>query len=305
MTRRASVLIAALGLGSAVAAALVGGASAAYAADVTNPAQHPAPVTITIDGQTYHDGLDTLPGYDDYACTAIPNVQYDFAGNEIDYYDDDGNLKDSAHWTEWARITSYQTWLNQQAAASSSGAAPSPTAPHSTSAAPAAGSSASAATSSTPKSSRSSSSHVSSVKKSASASSENSAAERTPSRSVSVGGVAVIASSAASSAAPSDHPSAASKGAAAAHSGSDPSSTPASAPEEATTAAQVSSQPSAALAGQSLAAAVTSSIGSGAGDTRLAGLGILAVLAAVGICLLLGNFVSRQTFKRRMTGTHS
>ena len=46
---------------------------------VTNPADHPAPITVTIDGQTYHDGLDTLPGYDDYACTPIPNVQYDFA----------------------------------------------------------------------------------------------------------------------------------------------------------------------------------------------------------------------------------
>ncbi len=38
-------------------------------------------ITVTIDGQTYHDGLDTLPGYDDEACTPIPNVQYDFADN--------------------------------------------------------------------------------------------------------------------------------------------------------------------------------------------------------------------------------
>ena len=51
----------------------------AHAQGITNPAEHPAPITVTIDGQTYHDGLDTLPGYDDEACTPIPNVQYDFA----------------------------------------------------------------------------------------------------------------------------------------------------------------------------------------------------------------------------------
>ena len=42
---------------------------------------------MTIDGQTYRDGADTLPGYDDDACTPIPNVQYDFADNQIQYYD--------------------------------------------------------------------------------------------------------------------------------------------------------------------------------------------------------------------------
>ncbi len=91
-----------LGLGAvALGAALFAMAPAAGATDITNPADHPYPITVTIDGQTYHDGQDTLPGYDDYACTAIPNVSYDFADNEIDYYDDDGNLITTAHWTEW------------------------------------------------------------------------------------------------------------------------------------------------------------------------------------------------------------
>jgi len=88
--------------------------TAADATDVTNPAVHPYAVTVTIDGQTYHDGLDTLPGYDDYSCVAIPDVVYDFPDNQIDYYDDQGNLLAVAPWTEWQRIPSYQTWLNQQ-----------------------------------------------------------------------------------------------------------------------------------------------------------------------------------------------
>src|ERR1700743_3423354 len=107
------------------AVALLAVAPAAHATDITNPAQHPAPVTVTIDGQTYHDGQDTLPGYDDYACTPIPNVQYDFADDEIQYYDGDNNLITTAHWTEWSRITSYQTWVDQQQAAA---ATPTPTA---------------------------------------------------------------------------------------------------------------------------------------------------------------------------------
>jgi hypothetical protein len=87
---------------------------AASAAEITNPAQHPYPITVTIDGQTYHDGEDTLPGYDDYLCTPIPDVVYDFADNEILYYDDQGDLLAVAPWTEWSRISSYQTWLKQQ-----------------------------------------------------------------------------------------------------------------------------------------------------------------------------------------------
>jgi hypothetical protein len=99
---------AALGVG------LLGAAPAAHATDITNPAEHPDPITLTIDGQTYRDGADTLPGYDDYACTPIPNVQYDFADDEIQYYDGQGDLIKTAHWTEWSRISSYQTWVSQQ-----------------------------------------------------------------------------------------------------------------------------------------------------------------------------------------------
>src|SRR4051812_34614516 len=91
--------------------------AAAHAQSVTNAAQHPAPVKVTIDGQTYTDGLDTLPGYDDEACAAIPNIQYDFANDEIQCYSSSGDLLDTAHWTEWSRISSYQDWQDQQNAA--------------------------------------------------------------------------------------------------------------------------------------------------------------------------------------------
>ena len=90
-------------------AAVIVSASPALATDITNPADHPFPITVTVYGQTYHDGQDTLPGYDDYACTAIPGVEYDFAHNEIDY---PGGK--SATWTEWDRIPGYDVWLQQQ-----------------------------------------------------------------------------------------------------------------------------------------------------------------------------------------------
>jgi hypothetical protein len=101
--------------------AIAATAQTAGATDITNPAQHPYPITVTIDGQTYHDGEDTLPGYDDYSCTAIPDVVYDFADNEILYYDDQGDLLATAPWTEWSRISSYQTWLKQQSGSGGSG----------------------------------------------------------------------------------------------------------------------------------------------------------------------------------------
>jgi hypothetical protein len=103
----ARLVLAALALGLAAA-------PAAQATDITNPAEHPAPITVEIDGQTYRDGADTLPGYDDYACTPIPNVQYDFGNDEIQYYDGQGNEVKAAHWTEWSRISSYQAWADQQ-----------------------------------------------------------------------------------------------------------------------------------------------------------------------------------------------
>jgi hypothetical protein len=103
-----------LAIAGAVLGAWLGAASAAHAQAVTNPAEHPAPITVTVDGQKYHDGLDTLPGYDDQECTPIPGVQYDFTQNEIQYYDSSGELLETAHWTEWSRISSYETWKQQQ-----------------------------------------------------------------------------------------------------------------------------------------------------------------------------------------------
>jgi hypothetical protein len=127
--RSATLVLSAAVLGLVVA-------PAAQATDITNPAEHPDPITLTIDGQTYRDGADTLPGYDDYACTPIPNVQYDFADDQIQYYDGQGELIKTAHWTEWSRISSYDTWVSQQHAGSPSS---SPTsAPSSADATPAA-----------------------------------------------------------------------------------------------------------------------------------------------------------------------
>ena len=45
-----------------IGVALLAAAPAARAQGITNPAEHPAPITVTIDGQKYTDGLDTLPG---------------------------------------------------------------------------------------------------------------------------------------------------------------------------------------------------------------------------------------------------
>ncbi|MDA0185740.1 hypothetical protein OJ997_35880 [Solirubrobacter phytolaccae] len=89
-------------------------APTAHAQTVTNPADHPFPVTVTIDGQTYTDGRDTLPGFDDIACTAIPYVSYDFGQNLVIYKDSDGQILDTAKWTEWSRTTTYQNWLDDQ-----------------------------------------------------------------------------------------------------------------------------------------------------------------------------------------------
>jgi hypothetical protein len=119
-TRSAGLVLSTAVLG----AALLGVAPAAQATDITNPSEHPDPITLTIDGQTYRDGADTLPGYDDYACTPIPNVEYDFADDQIQYYDGRGELIKIAHWTEWSRISSYETWVAQQQAGKPSSPAP-------------------------------------------------------------------------------------------------------------------------------------------------------------------------------------
>jgi hypothetical protein len=82
-------------------------APAAHAAQVTNPADHPSPITVKgDDGNTYSDGQDTLPGYDDYECTYIPGAWFDFANNRVRYADGQ-----SIPWTEWDRATGYKAWL--------------------------------------------------------------------------------------------------------------------------------------------------------------------------------------------------
>jgi len=97
----------------AAALALAGVAAAPPArADVTNPADNPVKITVTgDDGNTYVDGQDTLPGFDDYACTYIPGAWFDFAHNRVHYADGQ-----SIPWTEWDRATGYQAWLAKQGA---------------------------------------------------------------------------------------------------------------------------------------------------------------------------------------------
>ena len=77
---------------------------------VTNPADNPSPITVQgDDGNTYHDGEDTLPGYDDEECTYIPGAYFDFAANRVRYADGQ-----SIHWTEWDRASGYREWLANQ-----------------------------------------------------------------------------------------------------------------------------------------------------------------------------------------------
>lgn len=106
-------LAAALVSGLALAGALV---APAAVASVTNPADNPRKiVVIGSDGEEYTDGLDTLPGFDDYACTFIPGAYYDFANNRVHYADGQ-----SIPWTEWERIAGYKTWLDKQKSKDSS-----------------------------------------------------------------------------------------------------------------------------------------------------------------------------------------
>jgi hypothetical protein len=112
MKRTASLAIGTVGL-----AVLVLGIAPAASADVTNPADNPHKITVTgDDGQTYTDGQDTLPGYDDYECTYIPGAWFDFAKNRV-YYADGQWIP----WTEWDRATGYKEWLAKQDSGSSGG----------------------------------------------------------------------------------------------------------------------------------------------------------------------------------------
>ena len=92
---------------------------AAPAHAITNPAANPNPKTVKgDDGRTYEDGRDTLPGYDDEECSYIPGAWYDFDNNLVHYADGQ-----SARWTEWDRVAGYQKWLATKNATKSSGSA--------------------------------------------------------------------------------------------------------------------------------------------------------------------------------------
>lgn len=110
------------------AAALVSLGVAPAAQAVTNPADNPRPITVKgDDGKTYHDGEDTLPGYDDEACTYIPGAWFDFDNNRVRYADGQ-----SIPWTEWDRATGYKDWLAKKGGTSatkpSTGSSTSPSA---------------------------------------------------------------------------------------------------------------------------------------------------------------------------------
>lgn len=84
---------------------------------VTNPADNPRKVTVQgSDGNTYIDGQDTLPGYDDYDCTYIPGAWFDFEKNRV-YYADGSWIP----WTEWERATGYKEWLAKKKETKSDG----------------------------------------------------------------------------------------------------------------------------------------------------------------------------------------
>jgi hypothetical protein len=104
-------------LAAMFAVAGVAAAVPAHAA-VTNPADNPVPITVTgDDGNTYVDGQDTLPGFDDLARTYIPGAWFDFAGDRAHHADGQ-----SIPWTEWDRATGYEAWLAAQSAPPSGGA---------------------------------------------------------------------------------------------------------------------------------------------------------------------------------------
>jgi hypothetical protein len=266
-TSRSKRILAVAGAGTAVAGLVMIAAPGAWATDVTNPAQHPYPVTVTIDGQTYHDGQDTLPGYDDTACTAIPNVQYDFGSNEIDYYDDDGNLLKTAPWTEWSRISSYATWKAQQSGSSGS----------SSSSSTGSGSSSGSGTKTHTGTSSGTATHSSSgakggVKSSSSHASAGASASSSPTDTA-------IPTDAATDPASAAVVKKAKKGAAVAVS-TDPSASPSA--QSADAVAPVT---------ENLSSSVKKGIGAGTGNTREAGFAVLAALAIASAVVWLTGLV--------------
>lgn len=255
MRTKSRAVLALTGIGLGISSLAIAVAPSASAGDVTNPAQHPYPITVTIDGQTYHDGLDTLPGYDDYACTPIPDVQYDFAGNQVLYYDDSGNLLATAPWTEWSRISSYKTWQAQQAAAGSGG------------------SSATKGSSGT----KSGAKHSSSSSKTGSAGKSSSTArssQTTTSDATATNTTANVAGKA--TGAPK-----------AGHTNKAQSASGAQSTGASTETAQVTT----ALASEKLSKSVSSSLGVGAGDTRSTGLVVLGGLGAASLAVWLAGLI--------------
>jgi hypothetical protein len=285
----------------------------ALAAEVTNPAEHPVPVKVTIDGQVYNDGLDTLPGYDDYACTPIPNVQYDFASNQVLYYDDRGELAETAKWTEWSRISSYQTWVKQQQSKPASTPTPAPAAstpaPSTTGSAP--------SSSAAPGASAPSTTSAPAAAAPRPAQSAQSAPGASPSKSSGTRGTSGKSSS---SKGESDESATVKRAAGAAVAGPSvpgvvvpgaadgkaSSTDPAATTPEATTPAADGAvgtspvapggavAPEASAGPAQLSEAVREGAGAGAGDTRVAGVGLLAALALAGIGLPFGKFARRQ-----------
>jgi hypothetical protein len=309
--------------GAVLGVALFGVPAAAHAQGITNPAQHPAPITVTIDGQTYHDGLDTLPGYDDYACTPIPKVQYDFPDDQIQYYNSDGDLIDTADWTEWSRISSYQTWVDQQQAGSpsstltsspSSTSAPTPspstTSPASTS--PATTSPAGTSPASTSPATK----KTSSTTKTSSPATKNTSSTPTPSPSSQSAKSSPPKEATSSHAGKSGTSTVSSTNSSTPAAGAAPAVTGAPAGGAVTEAPAASNAPpagvvtSASSGGTSSPAPVTpattkyklasarTGVGGGEGDTRLAGAGILAVLAALAGFTFLFGLARRSAFGR-------
>ena len=275
MKRHIALLTAGLGLS---ATALLT-APAAHATDITNPADNPAPITVTVGGQSYTDGQDTLPGYDDYACTIIPGVDYDYADNEIIYHTDTGTK--TVHWTEWDRIAGYQVWLKQQSGSSTGGS----------------GSTTSSGTSSSTSTSTSSSTRSTSsttkkktTKPSASAKPSTSAS---PGADVSATASASESASTSASASESASPSESASARPRHHKHAVAAVAPSPSPSE-ETATTVASD-------QQLASASTAA-GHGTGNTRLAGALILAAFAAGSIALLLGNAVRTAIGRRSRRG---
>lgn len=344
-------------LGAAVLGVSLFSATPAFAAEVTNPADNPAPITVTIDGQQFRDGLDTLPGYDDYACTPIPNVEYDFSTNSIIYYDNDNQPIKTVKWTEWDRISSYATWKKQQQAAatpspstsnsnssssnssssssnasSSSGSASAPAAaaaPESSSSA--AATSAPAASSSSPASSTGPSTSTSSANPAAAAPRANSTTKGNTSSSSSKGSKSESSSGGSSSSAGASAPATVAgagsvKGAGAATAtepgkdGADQAAGGAAAggggggaggggAEGAGLPGAINAAGNALVSGPPAPVGVTpaaTSVGkvvaSGAGNTRVAGLLILAVLTIAGLVLFFGSFARRAAFGARTAG---